>query len=66
MLIRELQDIKDYWMNKYPNINVGLWSNEDNTEYYGLMTGCDSTVDLKAKTIGELISQGESFLRKFT
>lgn len=62
----ELKDLRTYWMKKYPTINVTLYSNEDGTKYFGKMMACNSSLDLQADTIGELISQGESFLRKVT
>jgi hypothetical protein len=66
MMMAELQEIQDYWSNKYPHIFITLYSNEDNTRFFGKMMAYECSVDLQADTIGELISQGESFLRKVT
>ena len=66
MLVNELQEIKDYWEKKYPNIYITLYANEDGVKFFGKMMAHDCSLDLHADTIGELISQGESFLRKIT
>ena len=63
MIKAELKEIKDYWNKKYPNICITLYTNEDNTKFFGRMMGAEDNVDLAADTIGELISQGEAFLR---
>ncbi len=65
-MVTELQEIKDYWTHKYPTIFITLYSNEDGTRYFGKMMAHDCSIDLSADTIGELISQGEGFLRKVT
>ena len=62
----ELQEIKDYWAMKYPHIFISLSANEDGTKYYGRMMRNDISIELQADSIGELIGQGESFLRKVT
>lgn len=62
----ELEEIKDYWTKKYPNIYITLYSNEDGDKFFGKMMAAEVSLDLNADTIGELISQGESFLRKVT
>ena len=64
MKVTELQEIKDYWSLKYPNIFITLYANEDNTKYFGKMMAVEDSVDLSADTIGELINQGEKFLRR--
>ena len=64
MKVTELQEIKDYWSLKYPNIFITLYANEDNTNYFGKMMAVEDSVDLSADTIGELINQGEKFLRR--
>ena len=64
MLNHELQELKDYWSKKYPTILVNLWSNQDGTKHFGMMMASEQNVDLSADTIGELISQGEAFLRQ--
>ncbi len=66
MLVTELQEIKDYWTKKYPNIYITLYANEDGTKFFGKMMGQSESLDLQADTVGELISQGERFLRKVT
>jgi hypothetical protein len=63
MAVTELKEIKDYWNKKYPNIFITLYANEDGTKYFGKMMGAEDNVDLSADTIGELINQGEAFLR---
>lgn len=60
----ELKDIKDYWTNKYPHIAITLYPRIDGGKYCGKMMTDKASIDLSADTIGELISQGESFLRK--
>jgi hypothetical protein len=62
----ELQEIKDYWAEKYPAIFISLSGNEDGTKFYGRMSIKEESIDLAADTIGELIGQGENFLRKVT
>ena len=60
----ELKELKDYWFDKYPNITVTLWANQDGDKFYGKMHATSQSADLCASTVGELISQGEAFLRK--
>lgn len=62
----DLQQIKDYWNKKYPNIYVSLYSNEAGNKYFGKMIASESSLNLNADTIGELITQGENFLRLVT
>lgn len=64
MAATDLKDIKDYWMKKYPNIDITLYSNEDESKFFGNMRGVQENIRLSADTIGELISQGEAFLRR--
>lgn len=59
----ELDEIKDYWSRKYPNVLVTLWSSNDGEHFYGKMMYRGSMADIKADSIGNLISQGEIFLR---
>ncbi len=60
----ELQEIKDYWMKKYPHVTITLYPRHDDGIYRGKMMTHNDSYDLNADTIGELISQGESFLRQ--
>ncbi len=62
----ELTELVDYWKNKYPNVDVKLWANNDKTKYYGKMIFLRSSAELCASTIGELIAEGEKFLRVIT
>lgn len=64
MAVKELEEIKKYWGNKYPRVDVTLWANEKSKKYYGRMASYDSSLALQADTIGELINQGENFLRR--
>lgn len=64
MTVTELDDIRRYWVKKYPNIDVMLYANQAGDRYFGRMQGSESTMELIADTIGELIGQGEAFLRK--
>lgn len=64
MSTTELKEIKDYWNNKYPNVFITLFSNQDGDKFFGKMMGPEETIDFTADTIGELISQGEAFLRR--
>jgi hypothetical protein len=66
MEVTELDEIRILWESKYPNVTVTLWSNQDGNEHYGMMTTLEGSIGLRADTIGDLISQGESFLRKVT
>lgn len=59
----DLQEIKDYWAKKYPNVSITLYPIHEDGKYRGKMMTHNDNYDLKADTIGELISQGESFLR---
>jgi hypothetical protein len=63
MIATELKEIKDYWNKKYPNIFITLYPNADGTKFFGKMMGASKNIDLSADTIGQLISQGEAFLR---
>ncbi len=60
----ELKEIRQYWVNKYPHITITFYGKSDNGKYCGKMMTHNSSFDLNADTIGELISQGENFLRK--
>lgn len=60
----DLEQIKTYWNKKYPNVFVMLSSNQSSNRFYGRMIGNEKNINLNADTIGELISQGEDFLRK--
>lgn len=62
--VKELKEIREYWAKKYPGIDISLYRNQDGTKYYGKMHAYESSFDINADTIGELISQGESFLRR--
>ncbi len=62
--MNDLSEIKDYWRKKYPNVLVNLWTNQDGDKYYGMMMASEQNVDLSADTLGQLIAQGEAFLRK--
>jgi hypothetical protein len=53
-------------MKKYPNVDITLYPRSDGGKYCGKMRTYDANFDLQADTVGELISQGESFLRKIT
>lgn len=66
MIATELKEIKDYWTKKYPNVLVTLYPCHGDGKYRGKMMGAQETVDLSADTVGELISQGEAFLRKLS
>ena len=57
-------ELKSYWEKKYPTVLTTLWNNQAGDKYFGLMSSAEHHVDLSADTIGELISQGEAFLRK--
>ncbi len=64
MIAIELQEIKDYWTKKYPTVTIVIYPFHDDGKYRGKMMTHNESFDLQADTIGELISQGESFLRK--
>jgi hypothetical protein len=59
----DLKEVQIYWQKKYPKVHVTLWENEEGSEFYGVMMGPNESSNLKASTIGELIAQGEIFLR---
>jgi hypothetical protein len=60
----ELQEIKERWESKFPDILITLYPKSDNGKYCGKMLTQNECFNLNADTIAELISQGESFLRK--
>lgn len=64
MSATELEEIRHYWNKKYPTIYISLWANEDGNKFFGRMNGSEENINLTADTIGELIGQGEAFLRK--
>ncbi len=64
MKAKELKEIQDRWSEKYPTVDVWVITNEVTPKFYGKMSAANSTMDLKADTIGDLISQGERFLRQ--
>lgn len=64
MAATDLQEIKDYWTKKYPNVAITLYPEHGDGKYRGMMMTYNQRFDLQADTIGELINQGESFLRK--
>lgn len=64
--MKDLDEMKSYWAKKYPNVIVNLWSNVDGSKFHGIMMCADHKVDLNADTLGELIAQGEMFLRKIS
>jgi hypothetical protein len=64
MTATDLQEIKDYWTQKYPHVAITLYPTHDDGKYRGRMMTHNDSFDLQADTVGELISQGESFLRK--
>ncbi len=66
MVAAELKEIKDYWAKKYPTIDITLYSNGDGCKLYGKMIAHNCSLDIQADTVGDLINQGESFLRKVT
>jgi len=59
----ELKKIEDYWSNKYPNVDIRLWSNEYETKYYGQVMLASTNLNFEADTIGRLINLGEDILR---
>lgn len=62
----ELEEIKEYWNKKYPQVVITLFSDDSKKKYFGKMTSYDSFINIQAETIGDLINQGENFLRKVT
>lgn len=64
MSATDLQEIKDYWTKKYSNVAITLYPTHGDGKYRGKMMTHNESFDLQADTIGEFISQGESFLRK--
>ncbi len=59
----ELKEIKNYWTAKYPHIHIVLYGECDG-KYSGKMMTNNHSINLSATTVGELITQGENFLRK--
>ena len=59
----ELDELRQYWSDKYPNVEVCFYPEASDNKYRGRMSAYNKSLDLEASTIGELISQGESFLR---
>jgi aspartyl/asparaginyl-tRNA synthetase len=64
MTVRDLEDIKKYWEKKYPQITITFYPMHDDGKYRGKMRTPNESFDLLADTIGEIIGQGESFLRR--
>jgi hypothetical protein len=64
--MKDLKEIKDYWYKKYPLVSVTLWANEAGDKYFGRMVSPERKEDLAANTLGQLIAQGEAFLRRST
>ncbi len=64
MLGTELKQIKDHWTKKYPDVFITICANESSRKFFGRMMGSQENIDLSADTIGDLISQGEAFLRR--
>lgn len=64
MVNEELQEIRLMWQQKYPEVFITLWANEDSTHFYGKMACREKVKDLNADSIAALISVGEEFLRK--
>lgn len=62
----ELKELKEYWTKKYPHVAVTLWESTTEQQYFGKMWTPNLGQNLSASTIGELISQGEAFLRSVT
>jgi len=59
----DLKEIKAYWNKKYPHIVISLFGDE-NSKFFGKMMAHADSIQLNANTLGELISQGETFLRR--
>ncbi len=64
MVISELDELKELWEKKYPDLFISLWTNEDSNHYYGKMMVKDNSMDLNADSIAGLIHLGEEFLRR--
>lgn len=64
MTATDLEDIKEYWANKYPHVAITLYPKHADGRYRGKMMTNNESLDLLADTIGELINQGEDFLRR--
>lgn len=62
----ELKELQEFWDKKYPHIFITLWEDPTRGTYLGKMRTQNSCQDLSASTIGELISQGEAYLRTVT
>lgn len=60
----DLKDLTAYWNRKYPSVTVRLWDNPSANQFLGQMISYKETFILNAKTMGDLISQGEAFLRR--
>ena len=59
--MKDLTEIKDYWEKKYPNVLINVWEAEG--KFSGMMHVIGKSANISGDTIGELISQGEDFLR---
>lgn len=64
MQSKDLIEIKTYWNKKYPHINVKLYDDGKGTEFFGNIVHAGESINLSANTIGELIAQGENFIRR--
>jgi hypothetical protein len=64
MKVTDLQEIKDYWNKKYPHVEISIYKTYEGDRYFGRMMKATASVFLNASSIGDLINQGENFLRK--
>jgi hypothetical protein len=60
----ELKEIKEYWGKKYPQVVISLQKSQYDGRYRANMMTNNDSIDFQAETVDELISQGESFLRR--
>ena len=59
-----LKELKLYWSKKYPTILITLWEDAVKGIYVGRLQSNKEQSVIKSDSIGDLISQGESFLRR--
>ena len=59
----ELNQIKEIWVKRYPDLSITLRQFETEGRILGILIRNGNSQDISANTISELINNGEKFLR---
>lgn len=62
--MRELDELLDYWKAKFPHVVVHMLPHQAGQKFRGKIISHNEQCDLCTDTLGELIAQGEAFLRR--